>query len=106
MPALGQTVEVASIMPSMDSMSPGEFMRAFGNVVTSSDSDLFPPEWWPRSLNAFQARPDKGLVFGFDVSFDPAARVPLLRPGLPSMAGTLNWWNIQPEATACGWRSA
>lgn len=72
MPALGQTVEVASIMPSMDSMSPGEFMRAFGNVVTSSDSDLFPPEWWPRSLNAFQARPDKGLVFGFDVSFDPA----------------------------------
>ena len=71
MPALGITIEAANIRPSLEAMSPGEAMRAYGNVVTATDSDLWPAEWVERAFDAYAERPDSGVVFGFDVNFDP-----------------------------------
>jgi len=72
MPALGYTIEAANILPAIAAMSPGEAMRAFGNVLTATDSELFPVEWWPRALNAYEVRPENGISFAFDLNLDPA----------------------------------
>jgi hypothetical protein len=72
MPAMGITTSVDNILPALRSMSPGEFMRAYGNVLTQTDSEWIPGDWWSRSFDGFQVRSDDGLVFGFDVNLDPA----------------------------------
>jgi hypothetical protein len=66
MPALGITQSVAAIRQAQESMTEGEFRRAFGNLPTRSDERLISAEAWDL-VNAPDVAPKGRLAFGVDV---------------------------------------
>lgn len=69
MPALGWTITESAVAHARQTMSEGEFRRAFGNQATSSDERAIPAEWWD-DVQDPQAAPEGSVTFGLDVSRD------------------------------------
>lgn len=69
MPALGWTISEAAVAHARQTMSEGEFRRAFGNQKTSSDERLIPADVWDAVLDP-DAAPTGDLELGLDVNFD------------------------------------
>ena len=71
MPALEQNdaVTVEKIQTASDTFAgtPSEWLRAYGNVLTRSDSSVFPVEWVDRVMGKV-GKPPSGLVVGVDVN--------------------------------------
>jgi len=70
-PAIGLTTDAENVRSALEGMSPSEAKRAFGNLLTLTDEELIPDEWWSRSLDAYAVAPVKGAAFSFDVNYDP-----------------------------------
>lgn len=67
MPALGHTQTVQAIGHAKETMKPGEFRRAFGNLTTRSDERLIPASSWA-AVCSEAARPGEPLTFALDVN--------------------------------------
>jgi hypothetical protein len=70
MPALGNTVEPESVEAGLVILSPSEFKRAFGNVLTTTDEELFPLEWWSETADPYQTHGGE-VVLAYDVNYNP-----------------------------------
>lgn len=46
MPALGHTVDSATIIDQMDKLDAGKFRRAYGNIPTATSGEAIPLDWW------------------------------------------------------------
>jgi len=68
MPALGRTVDFAAIRHARQSMSEGEFRRAYMNQPTAVDDRVIPKDIWDRVVG--EAVPSGQLAFAFDVAPD------------------------------------
>lgn len=66
MPALGRTISVDVIRHARQTMSDGEFRRAFGNQRTGSAERVIPAEVWD-AIQDPQAEPSGELSYGIDV---------------------------------------
>ena len=70
LPALGHTITERSLAHNRQSMSDGEFRRAFGNQVAEQDEQrVIPTELWVAARDA-HASPGNDFRFGVDVSHD------------------------------------
>lgn len=69
MPALGHTIGVEKIRHARQTMSDGEFRRAYMNQPTKIDDRVVPAAAWDE-VQTDRAWPDAGLVFGVDVTLD------------------------------------
>lgn len=67
MPALGHTISEAVVRQAFESLSEGEFRRAFLNQLTKSDERVIPLDAW-RAVVSDQVAPDGALVFALDVN--------------------------------------
>jgi len=67
MPALDQTISVEAVRHARQTMSEGEFRRAYLNQPTVADDRVIPKDLWTAVLNEVAA-PAGRLVFGVDVS--------------------------------------
>jgi len=83
---------------SVFAKTPSEFVRAYGNRVTRSDSSVFPVEWIDAAVGPVKA-PGSGLVVGVDVS-----------RGMASVAVAVGWVDgeggvgcVLDEGGATGW---
>ncbi len=76
MPSLNITVTERSMQLAIENTLTAEgplgVLRAYGNVLTATESELWPAEWLERSLDPYAVRPATGLVFAFDANVDPA----------------------------------
>jgi hypothetical protein len=70
MPALGNTVDTSSVEAALTILSPSEFKRAFGNVLTAVDEELFPVEWWEETSDPYQQHGGE-VVLAYDVNYNP-----------------------------------
>jgi len=92
MPALGHTIDEADIRHARQTMTEGEFRRAYLNQRTASDERVIPEVIWRAACSA-EVIPENGVVFAVDanperswasiVAADRDGRVELLehRPG-------------------------
>lgn len=67
MPALGKTISVEAVRHARQTMSEGEFRRAYLNQPTVADDRVIPKDLWLANVNDVAA-PDGRLVFGVDVA--------------------------------------
>jgi hypothetical protein len=70
MPALGRTVTVDDIRFQRDNLEPADFIRAFGNRVTTALNSVFPAEWVADAWAVLA--PVQDIVLGVDVNDTPA----------------------------------
>lgn len=68
MPALGRTIGVEAIRHARQSMSEGEFRRAYMNQPTRVEERVIPKDVWDRVVS--ESAPDGRLTFAFDVAPD------------------------------------
>jgi hypothetical protein len=75
MPALGETVSLQSMRQSVETTMTAEgrlgVLRAYGNVLTTTDTEWVQEVWWERSFDGMAQRGDH-VVFAVDVNLDPA----------------------------------
>lgn len=69
MPALGHTIGPEAIRTERESMSPSEFLRAYGNRPTGGADLVIPGEVWRRVCDP-AGSPAEPLRFGMDVAGD------------------------------------
>lgn len=74
-PAVGFTQTTATLAEARDTMSPGEYTRAFGNRWTSAKTSVIPAEAVAACTNTGQVPPEDParVVLGFDVAPDRSA---------------------------------
>ena len=72
MPALGWTIQPEAIRHARQTMSDGEFRRAFGNQRMRSDERLIPADVWD-SVQDPDAAPEGRVTFAVDVNVDQAS---------------------------------
>lgn len=70
MPALGHTQTVEAVRFQRDTLSPSEFVRAFGNRTTVTLNIVFPDEWLREAWRIIE--PPARLVLAVDVNEEPA----------------------------------
>ena len=72
MPALGWTIQPEAIAHARQTMSDGEFRRAFGNQRMRSDERHIPAELWD-AVQDPDAAPEGRVTFAVDVNVDQAS---------------------------------
>lgn len=70
MPALGRTISMDSVRAARDTLPPNEFIRAFGNRMTTVVNSVFPAEWVDRAWRTIQ--PADQITLAVDVNDEPA----------------------------------
>lgn len=101
MPALGHTIDINVVRQAKQTMSPGEFARAFGNRPTTSNERVIPAGAW-EAVCGDDVAPDGALRFAVCVTpehgaasivvADAMGRCELVaaRPGLSWVVGALD----------------
>jgi hypothetical protein len=74
MPALGHTINLASVKHAQRTMSEAEFARAFGNVWTATDEHVIPYAQWLACVHE-DAAPSGGLHLAVDANPDRTSAV-------------------------------
>ena len=104
MPALGWTIQPEAIAHARQSMSDGEFRRAFGNQRMRSQERVIPADVWD-AVQDPDAAPEGRVTFAVDVNIDQAsasiavsdgesAEVVTSREGVSWLVG---WFKEKPE---------
>lgn len=66
MPALGHTVDSATIIDQMDKLDAGKFRRAYGNIPTATSGEAIPLDWWNATKADFAI--PRGITIGVDAT--------------------------------------
>ena len=94
MPALGWTIQPAAIEHARQTMSDGEFRRAFCNQQTFGEDRLIPDRIWQRVCST-DAKPNGPYTFGIDILPDRSSAAIVVASG-----GTVELIDHQPGV---GW---
>lgn len=85
MPALGHTITEEVVRHARNTLSDGEFRRAFLNQLTKSDDRVIPVDAWKAAVSP-SASPGWPLVFSLDVTPDRgAAAIAAASPGVAEL---------------------
>ena len=68
MPALGLTIEAASVRAGMKLLQPGEARRAYGNITTATEFDLFEMSVWRELEDTYEQPVIGDMVLGLDAN--------------------------------------
>jgi hypothetical protein len=88
MPALGLTVEEASVKDQMDKLDAGKFRRAYGNIPTATGGEAIPADWWQDSAAAVSV--PSGVTVAVDATRRGASVAVAFR--------TEDGWHVDPWA--------
>ena len=98
MPALGLTVDEATIRDQMDKLDAGKFRRAYGNIPTATEGEAIPLEWWAGAAASRSLQP------GISIAVDASARGSAVATASQLDDGSWHvdpWeWRDEPDA---GW---
>ena len=104
MPALGWTIQPEAIAHARQTMSDGEFRRAFGNQRMRSDERVIPAELWD-AVQYPDASPEGRVTFAADVNVDQASASVAASDGVhvevissrPGVSWLVDWFKEKPE---------
>lgn len=100
MPALGLTVSHEAVRAGMAMLSPAEARRAYGNVTTSTEFDLFDMTQWRDALDALEVPPVGNLILSVDANpFDPGGSVIIAAWRRPDESWQINVVDYMPGAS-------
>ena len=92
MPALGNTISVASVQAAMNTLTQSEFTRAFGNRRTLVGEPIIPQEWWDAGFD--ETPPGGEIALAIDVNLGPAG----------ASIALISQHNDQPHINLVDWK--
>ena len=104
MPALGWTISEPAIMHARQTMSDGEFRRAFGNQQTRSGERVIPADLWDQCQDP-SAAPEGRVTFAVDVNVEQASAAVAVSDGVAvevvahreGVSWVVDWFREKPS---------